>query len=133
MPKASNKRRPSKRQQDAQGIEALLKLGFTQAQLARMFDADSATINQWLRFGRVGDRLAGRVEFIPELRGKITLATLRPTLTSKQRERTLRNAEQWSACRMRRIREVPGERRNTAKFSMAKKYHSIQRSIAYLC
>lgn len=43
------------------GIKRLLKFGYTQAQLARMFDCSSVKINQWHRYGCVGSWFAGRV------------------------------------------------------------------------
>ncbi len=79
------------------GHKALAVLGFSQASLARMFEVDTATTNQWERLNRVGERMLGRVEFIPELKGKVTAAQLRPDLSKESIAASVANAKAWWA------------------------------------
>jgi DNA-binding transcriptional regulator YdaS (Cro superfamily) len=99
----------------AEGIAALLSLGYTQAQLARMFDVDVATVSQWVKFKRIGEWRVGRANFIPEFQGKITARDIRPDLSEDRLQRTHNEAAQWNADKNRKLRarEAPFTPRST--------------------
>ena len=113
---------PAMQKQCIEGLERLLALGYTQAQLARMLDADTATVNQWLRYGRVGSRMVGRISFVPELRNKITLRQVRPDMTSQEIMQTRANARKWFSATLSRPREVPGKRLNEAATALSRTF-----------
>ena len=50
------------------GYADLAKQGFTQAQLSRLFQVDSATVWTWKQTQRIGERVVGRANYIPELK-----------------------------------------------------------------
>lgn len=96
------------------GIQLLLSEGFTQAQLARMFDVDTCTTHQWVRANRIGERMVGRVKFIPELKAKYSPEQLRPDLPPNRIRVTAEAARLWwnDEATKDRAKEVPGERAN---------------------
>lgn len=120
------------RKQCIAGVEVLLGLGFSQAQLARMFDANTATINQWIRFGRVGAWLVGRILYIPELRTRTTIRQLRPDFAVFDVDRAIARAKAWYETTpseyRERARETPGIRRNAAKTPLTKKFLASYRA-----
>lgn len=99
--------------QAADGMRALQAVGFSQAQLARMYDVDTATVSQWVRLQRVGEWRVGRTNFIPELRGVITAAEVRPDLDAHELKRSIDEARVWARNTAKRVREVPFASRTT--------------------
>jgi DNA-binding transcriptional regulator YdaS (Cro superfamily) len=115
------------------GYPALAALGYSQASLARMFDVDTATTNQWHRFNRVGERMLGRVKFIPELKSKVTPAQLRPDLSKERIAASVAEAKEWWAkdANKTRDREQPqAARKAKAPAKKAPKAKKVKRKVA---
>lgn len=94
-------------------IKPLLALGYTQAQLSRMFQVDTCTTSVWVRTNRVGERCVGRVRHIPELKGRVTPEALRPDLDEGRMRVVSLMAKEWDKAErdVNRPKETPGERK----------------------
>ena len=78
------------------GIDAMIALGFSQSDYARMLDVDRATVHQWYKFGRVGAHSVGRVEHVAQLRNALTIRVLRPDLSEQKIEEARVLAKLWA-------------------------------------
>ena len=97
----------------ASSFKPLQALGFTQAQLARMFQVDTCTLSQWARQDRVGAQCVARVRYIPELKGRVAASSLRPDLDASALRRAEALAKDWDTNERDsdRARETPGMRK----------------------